>query len=351
MEQIDEEAVNMMDVIHATDIDIDELTQSFSELGLAEWNRIRLDGGHILSQKAAALAAYMHEDLTYTRKYDAPQTMFVLNGDNPQDVADWAATKLSDMFTRTCPLNPRHGVLESTRSTTKADDIIAVVENLQGVMLEHDPQGCLMVQPFVECTGSAVLAPGMYIAIGEGHDGITAGHGFSLVLPISPDSYHIRRVLERMGEAVGREYDPELHEIEFVFSTQDGYHDSRHSIIGQHYCDPFLTQVRGCDKHIPIGTPPSGVTINGAVPSGTVEATQVWVMSGLEEVIWLEENITKEKCPEGFVVSEPNGSLLSHICAHCRTHGIPYIIGDVKEGETWTEAAPGWVIENSDGLW
>tara|TARA_Y100000004_G_scaffold135263_1_gene153050 strand:+ start:4115 stop:6616 length:2502 start_codon:yes stop_codon:yes gene_type:complete len=338
------------------------------------WNKTRLANNFIRSQKAAALAAYNAH--VYSKIYEVPQTMFVLNDDNLDDVVYFMNHYLGSgqaVFTRTCPLTPRHGVLESTKSEAgNEDDLRETVSHLQNVMVENDPEGCLAVQPFVRATGSCVLAPNMYVVIGEGHDGITAGHGFRMALPLSSavDGLpYFASLLKKMSAGTGRDYEVEKHEIEMVFdhskythegdwnhnpvnqphSDFDGNHNTMDDVVNQGCLDMKLTQIRGCDEHISVATPPSGVTIQGMVPKGDVLVTDVWTMSGLEEVIWLEENITKEKCPEGFVVSEPNGSLLSHICAHCRTHGIPYIIGDVNEGETWTEAASGWVVENTDG--
>jgi len=106
--------------------------------------------------------------------------------------------------------------------------------------------------------------------------------------------------------------------------------------------------VRGATGHVVLAPPPEGVTVNGFIPEGRVEVMQVFEATGLEEVAWLEEKITKDKVPKGFVVSEPGGSLLSHICAHCRQHGIPYIIGDVGVGESWVEPTAGWVIDDPD---
>ena len=324
----------------------EKLNQSLADITEHVWNAHRLSNGLIGSQKASALAAYMAHG--YSR-YTTPRTLFLILEDDPEEVVNWVlhhVTGNPDIFTRTCPLNPRHGVLESTRCDTSREAIIETVKTLQQVMRDMDPEGCLMVQPFIECVGSAVLAPSMYAVTGEGHDGITAGCEFSITLPLNPNDDHFARVLRKMSEGAGHEYDPALHEIELVFDinkkdSEGGtaeMHNYNSSLLD--HCKINLVQIRGCDEHIPVGTPPAGVSINGAIPSGTVVVSEAWVMSGLEEVAWLEENITKDTTPEGFVVSEPTGSLLSHICAHCRTHGVPYIIGEVSEGETWTEARP-----------
>jgi hypothetical protein len=102
--------------------------------------------------------------------------------------------------------------------------------------------------------------------------------------------------------------------------------------------DMYLTQVRGAPPHPPRAAPFTYTDDTGenlvantdvGIPSGRVIIKEVRRMTGLEDVIYLEQKITKETMPEGFVVSEPNGSLLSHICAHCRAHEIPYIVGEV----------------------
>ena len=333
------------------------LSQSLVDISEHVWNAHRLTNGLIGSQKASALAAYMRSS---SIRYTAPQTLFLILEDDPEEVVNWVLHHVhgnADLFTRTCPLNPRHGVLESTRCDQSREAILETVSGLQQVMRDMDPEGCLMVQPFIECVGSAVLAPSMYVVCGEDHDGVTASHGFSLTFPLNKHNNHFKHVLGNMSQQTGHEYDPELHEIEMVFDIpmKDScgetaeIHDYSSSLLTSG-CKTTLTQIRGCDEHIRVEAPPAGVSINGAVPSGTVVTSEVWTMTGLERVVWLEENITAEKCPEGFVVSDPNGSLLSHICAHCRTHGVPYIIGEVSEGETWTEASSGWVVENSEGL-
>ena len=317
------------------------------------WNTHRMP--LVKSQKARALDHYVDYGKSYAG-YRVPKTLYVLVDDDPWEVVKWCESSISvdtDIFVRTCPLNPRHGVLESTRCVNHKNAIVKTIQHLQAVMLEHDPEGCLIVQPYQPAVASCVLAPNMYVTFGEGHDGVTAGtnysdKGTSLTFPLSEKERVFEYALKRMTDHTEHEYDINLHEIEMVFN--DGESNRQWDDDYLNSVKAILTQIRGCDEHIQIGTPPEGVSINGSIPSGDVVVTETVVMTGLEQVQWLEENITKELCPDGFVVVEPNGSLLSHINAHCRTHGIPYVITDeVCVGDTWTEVASGWVIQNNDG--
>ena len=320
-----------------------------------EWNKYRMP--LVKSQKARALDDYVNFGKSYSG-YRVPKTLYVLVDDDPWEVVKWCESTISvdtDIFVRTCPLNPRHGVLESTRCVNHKNAIVKTIQHLQAVMLEHDPEGCLIVQPYQPAVASCVLAPNMYVVFGEGHDGVTAGTnysdaGTSLMFPLSEKEHLFEYALKRMSQETENEvdYDINKHEIEMVFNDGESNRQWDDDYINS--VKAILTQIRGCDEHIQVGTPPEGVSINGSIPDGDVVVTETVVMTGLEQVQWLEENITKELCPDGFVVVEPNGSLLSHINAHCRTHGIPYVITDeVCVGDTWTEVASGWVIQNNDG--
>ena len=258
-------------------------------------------------------------------------------------------------FLRTCPLNPRHGVLESIKVEDR-NDFRHHYRRLADIMREEDPEGCLMLMPFVSAVCSSVAAlthEGFngYVTFGPGHDGVTSGHGTQLSFPLVGD--YMGNALTHMGKDISQV------ELEFVYGAI-GYtdledlfpHRTKGLLDGQSIRNArqYLTQIRGAAEHIDLAPPPRGVDIMGMVPQGEVIIADSIIMSGLEEVAWLEANITKEKCPDGFVVVEPNGSFLSHICAHCRGVGVPYIITDtVITGDRWVEAAPGWVVQDNDG--
>ena len=298
-----------------------------------EHNASRAD--RIRSQKAAALLRYERD---YNRCYEVPRhTMVLLLDDGPKHIRDWFSRNDKEFaFLRTAPLTPRHGVLESTM--IKSDDFLMDWARLRNSMLELDPEGCLILQPFIDADYSAVMAPGKYAVIGQGHDGITAGHGLSITLPLR--GTRLLRNLEKLN------FDPDMHEVEFVSWSKWGI--DRHLEEQDNAFGTYLTQIRGAENHVSMAPPPEGVSVNGIIPDGRVDVSEVFEATGLEQVAWLEEFITKDKVPDGFVVSEPNGSLLSHICAHCRAHGIPYVIGHVDVGDSWVEPASGWVVNDPD---
>lgn len=296
-------------------------------------NRDRAD--RIRSQKAAALLRYEDD---FSRSYEVPRhTMVLLLDDEPKHIRDWFMRNQKEVaFLRTAPLTPRHGVLESTK--IRFNDFLMDWARLRNSMLELDPEGCLILQPFIDADYSAVMAPGKYAVIGQGHDGITAGHGLSITLPLR--GARLLRNLEKLN------FDPDMHEVEFV--SWSGWGIDRHLEEKDNTFSTYLTQIRGAENHVSMVPPPEGVNVNGIIPDGRVDVSEVFEATGLEQVAWLEEFITKDKVPDGFVVSEPNGSLLSHICAHCRAHGIPYVISHVDVGDSWVEPASGWVVNDPD---
>jgi len=328
-------------------------------IDLEEHNDARLDD--VASQKCSTL-------MRYQKKYNDNQddtwrtlpALIIQLDDNPDLALEWVvqmtyAYTSPRFFVRACPEFARHGVLESTE--VDEETVYDTVHRLQHMMREKDPNGCLLVQPFVPATSSCVYAPGMYAVVSPDHDGTTAGtKGTTIYIPVHT-SNHERWVIKGMelDELVDEDGNPQTVELEFVanleenlsrkdmkFHTQAGSSEQVHNA---------LVQIRGCDPHIPIVPTPDGVTIHGMVPCGRIEVKEVWVASGLESVPWLEENITKENSPEGFVISEPNGSLSSHICAHGRKVGVPYIVSDTVEvGDSWVEAASGWVINDPEGV-
>ena len=313
-----------------------------------------------------------------------------------------------DIFIRACPEHARHGVIESIR--VDKSTFLEEWKRLSNKMKEDDPNGCLLLQPFINATSSMVLAPNQYAVVGEGHDGVTASHGMQLYYWLK--DREIESYLGKYYESLAhtdskgrvRKVEKDNYELEFVFDRGD------EKWLTQNVPQSSLlfTQLRGAAEHFPIDPPftyftsgtyftsvdGEGVPINaesdaievlkellvtpdsegvmvgivedaiaqgkthlqvkvsknlGAIQTGKVTVVDTWVASGLEEVAWLEENITKETMPEGFVIAHPDGSLLSHICAHARTHDIPYIVGNPKKGETWVEGSKGNVAKE-EGL-
>tara|TARA_R110002020_G_scaffold168349_5_gene357096 strand:- start:1907 stop:4477 length:2571 start_codon:yes stop_codon:yes gene_type:complete len=283
-------------------------------------------------------------------------------------------------FLRACPEHARHGVLESLE--VNVDDLKEKWQSLRDTMQTHDENGCIILQPFIPATSSAVLGPQQFAAIAAGHDGITAGASRKLYFILNPQD----KVLSSHIYSVNNKNTLGKYECEFVYEKGVDFRKMKKA-----FGIPYLTQVRNAPPHSPRSPPftfyidtnnrkpvkthfievmeegateatkivdeewakdyiKTAANVDCAIPDGIVVAKEVWEATGLEEVAWLEENITKDKVPEGFVMSHPTGSLMSHICAHGRENGIPYIVGKVEVGDRWVEGSPTWAALDPDGV-
>ena len=336
---------------------------------LAELNSSdRIKG--IKSQKARALFTHRsaHEMYVIPKDWNPLKMALVNISDNVLQVVSAGKHMKYPCFLRACPETPRHGVIESIKCDNE-EDLISKFEYLSGVMKEHDPDGCMILMPFVDAAASCVMAlshpevdadgltvmipdeetgmdkPKMfqgYNIMGVGHDGITAGHGFNLAFPLRVNEHSKDNMIMN-----SLSYAPTHHELEFVFTQLQDHRDR--GVLDLPKMNHRLTQIRGAPSHTPVNPPPEGVDTIGMIPQGELIVKDFIVMSGLESVPWLEENITPEKCPDGFMVVEPSGSRLSHIYAHCRGVGVAYAITpSVTVGDRWVEASAGWVVMDND---
>tara|TARA_R110000824_G_scaffold128972_2_gene290090 strand:- start:2198 stop:4651 length:2454 start_codon:yes stop_codon:yes gene_type:complete len=281
------------------------------------------------------------------------------------------------LFIRVCPLNARPGVLESLAVYTKKD-CRENLERIIKVMMSPDPatkplydhglcepDGCIMVQPFIDAHASAVMAPGVYdtetgehtpgyIVMGRDNDGVTAAlDGEQIVLPVSGTTTWVRQLWETL------ERDPSKYELEFVSLLKTNMGDrvpkndndalfatmhTKNMLMTENY----ITQLRGCAEHRAINPPPKGVTIQGFVPKGKVKVTEVYVCEGeMDDYAAALEERLAQKLTKGFVISHPDGNMASHAAAQARSYKIPYIISRVNEGDTWVEPAGGWVVKGT----
>jgi len=312
---------------------------------IREWNNARKSS--IRSQKAIGIF-----DLQTTGR-NTPTSMVSSIDELPHALSTWRkkiGTK-NDVFVRTCPVTPRHGVIDSVRVDVK--NFLNQAWRMQRIMREHEPEGCFVIQELLDAHASAVLSPQQrYIIVGGGTDGITAGHGETITLDLDKEFvYELMSRLRASNPVYAHDnYEIELVSTRFVNDVPVIDVPNLHHMNGFDYTGKtFYTQVRKAGDHIQIEAPPKGVDINGFITEGVVVVNNLYTANGLENMQWLEENITPEKCPEGFVVAEPNGSLLSHIAAHCRGAKVPYIVGNVEIGERWVEPASGWVVKDQDG--
>ena len=263
------------------------------------------------------------------------------------------------IFIRACPLQPRPGVLESSVANN-IQEATDVLERIIGTMLsvdesdspmyEHglvDPEGCIIIQRYIDATASCVISPNHYILMGADNDGITASKDcIKVALPINEDKYSLSDLKQL-------DIDPDKIELEFVsILNGDVTTESRSSSMYSH--SSYLTQLRGSEGARPITPPPKGVTISGTFHGEErVTITHVHrVSDNSDEQLDLMEQALREGMPSGAVVIHPTGNHLSHHAGQCFKYGVPYIASDEpKVGEQWTQAASGWVVLDNDGTY
>jgi len=265
-----------------------------------------------------------------------------------------------DVFVRACPLTPRPGVLESTRATT-FDEVLTIVNRITETMLgpdpdlanplyEHglcDPDGCIMLMPYIDATASAVVAPYSYVTVGEGNAGVTSPHGgFQIVMGLSESNdTGTRKALE------GLDIDPAKIELEFVHRVAGGdLNTAVHSSTKQsnNWGRTHIVQLRGADAgHKDIRSPPHPFEISGFVQGGIITVKEViaLVTGSEEECARLEVSLRGHDL-DGLVITHADGSPLSHAAGQCSKWGVTYIVSDKpKVGDTWVEV-DGWGIDD-----
>ena len=263
------------------------------------------------------------------------------------------------MFIRACPLNPRPGVLESSPAAT-LDDAREIVERIVRTMLSKDPsetpaykhgyidpQGMLIVQPFVDAVASAVMYPNSHIVFGEGNAGVTAGEDcFKIILKVGHDN-NLTHDLDKI------DIDPSKIELEFVSTQANNARTSNGYMVR----DTYLVQLRGSHGAPPIAPAPTmpsdfdGTLYSGNLfgcDDGIVEVKQIIHVKNADdsELAWLEEQLREHAGKDGLVVSHPLGSDGTHHCGQCVKYGVPYIKGAVNVGDTYVQVVSGWVCDD-----
>jgi hypothetical protein len=84
------------------------------------------------------------------------------------------------VFARPCPVRPRHGFVDSRIVNNAAE-----LQKLGEEVLQQDPDGEIVIMPFIDAKFSGVLTNGL-CAIGPGNDGVTAGRDGCFKFPMSP---------------------------------------------------------------------------------------------------------------------------------------------------------------------
>lgn len=236
----------------------------------------------------------------------------------------------SRVFIRPCPETPNHGMsvggFESVcvhRSMVKRT-VLQMLESF----LANNVRADIMVMEYVDAEMSAVVAPLQYAIVGKGNNGVTAGIGQTIALPMRPDDNY--NFLRQVNETV------DSCELEMLCNANQTY----------------LVQVRHAPDHIRLSPAPPGA-VPGFIPTPNKQVciTDRIIIRNLEDLGQLEKDDAKAS-----IVIQPNGSLLSHASAHCRGKHIPFVVAPEESFQpgTWaTEVANGWVQEGrleTDGV-
>ena len=188
---------------------IEAIKANTSEFGTLTPDRI----AKVVSQKALSLIKDRKKNSVYT---SLPLELLLLEDDDA--IAAAALAYINDKlvndyaFIRACPEVARHGVIESIK--VDKESYMEEWRKLATIMKKEDPNGCMLLQPYIDATSSMVLAPNQYAVVGEGHDGVTASHGRQLYFALKPRDVDAKAAdyFESLGQVVRDNY-----ELEFVF--------------------------------------------------------------------------------------------------------------------------------------
>lgn len=200
-------------------------------------------------------------------------------------------------FVRPCPITPRHGFVDSR-----------VVQDVDGVRqvwketVAADPQGELIVMPYVNADYNMVWRPGL-LAVGPGHDGATAGHA-SISIFLQPQ-WSKSGIWQTVSTDAG------------VNLAQD---------------DPFIEAVSAGGSDTVVTQIRAGVQGTVTAPDWNPEPFQIGEVITIAEetkadpdamLAW--ETRAKELIPGFHVVYNPGGNLGDHWSVHAQIAKIPVV--------------------------
>ncbi len=200
-------------------------------------------------------------------------------------IEDVRPSQLVGYFVRPCPMQPRHGFVDS-RLIESLDAAEKIIEETKAA----DPQAEIICMNKVDAKHSGIFTPGL-LTIGRSNDGATTGRD-ALQLP-TPGTYPgITDSLREQSGVTDAEY------VEYLY-TDDAY-KSRSTV--QLRNGPRLPQT---EDFIP----------------REIEVKKIVVAEG-DLLEW--ETLMKDQ-PEGTVVSHVGGSLASHFSVHAVLNNVPVL--------------------------
>lgn len=264
----------------------------------------------IESQKARGLQWLLNHVPHSMQSFYGRASTLAQNVYIPEPILHW------DVFVRACPVNPRHGVLESFRANMAngaRDEIQALAKKMVAC---GEGNGGIVVQPYIKATANAVLSSGSLV-VAPDNDGVTAGKLPQLTVPVPKCQF-----LLEAEAAMGQEC-----ELEYVVNLND---------------NPICTQVRAASGHFaPSSQPPGAIPGFIGEPLNIADA-EVVVIEGTEHLAELEAlNVADKR----VLVIHKGGSIGSHAAAWARQKGYAFIaVVEMPENLEWlSETARGWV--------
>ncbi len=233
----------------------------------------------------------------------------------PKHILFRAGTKFGDesfnfpVFARPCPLNPRHGFVDSTICSNAEE-----LNNVSSLTLSADPDAEILVTKPVDSAYNAIINGGV-ITFGAGNDGATAGRGVNYFY-ISEDP--LSEMLDLNNKKIIAEDETPFYEL--VFENTE-FSNNRVNLV----------QVRSAPK-----TP----RVKDFVPAPVVVKTILKAAGDLLD--W--EALLKTVDPATTIVDHTDGSLSSHYAIHAIVNKVPIFTTYMPELGSTVEPT----VENSD---
>ncbi len=204
-------------------------------------------------------------------------------------------------FARPCPTAPRHGFVDSrvVNNAEEARDVYAEA-------LLADAQAELMLMALIDADRSAVLTP-HWAAIGNGHDGATAGKAGTIAVQLLHTAIPNDAALVPDGQV------PYLELVYGTYSKRDAsqvYASRRDAWLVQLRSGPMIGG-QGAGNYIPRTTVVRQIVDAHALDALTLEATL--------------NDADANGALEGLVIWQANGNPCSHAACHARLHVLPIV--------------------------
>lgn len=222
-----------------------------------------------------------------------------------------AASMMIDKFVRPCPVNPRHGFVDSRpiRSFSDAEQLIRET-------IEADKEAEFLIMPFVEAEVSGIWT-GERLILGSSNDGATAGHhSYSLpTLGIITDEYQWKETMRKANIS-------DAPYVEMLWK-KDKYSSTSFK--------NYIVQLRNGPK-LPNGndyvTEPflvKNVFVAKSVPNPHKPGQSVILAEDGSEIDLLAWETDVKQLPVGTAVYHPGGTLASHVAVHSVINNVPVL--------------------------